>query len=232
MICVYKITSPSGKVYVGSTIDFAKRISHYKRLDCKDQRKLYMSFFKYGFQSHIIEILEECCLELLLERERYYGEVYNCISDNGLNLALPGYGEAKAMISKETISKMKVSQSKESNNFYGRKHTVETVEKMKAAHANKTPETLLKMRTAQLGKKASDSSKEKMRLSQTGRRHSSKTRIKMRVNNNNVKMVLCTQTGIFYTGTKEAADSLGYNRHTLKNKLNGNKRNNTRFIYV
>jgi len=34
MIGVYKITSPTGKVYIGSSIDIEKRIKHYKSVGC------------------------------------------------------------------------------------------------------------------------------------------------------------------------------------------------------
>lgn len=231
MICIYKITSPSGKIYIGSTSNFKDRIKHYKSLDCKAQRKLYFSFKKHGFANHLIEILEECTSENLLERERHYGELYNSTGGNGLNLALPGYGEVKCLTSPETIEKMKASQKKENNNFFGRKHTPETIEKLKRAHANKSKETLLRMRLAQLGKKAPIEVRLKMADSQRGRKHSKETKEKMRFNKN-LKFVLCTQTGIFYNGAREAADALDINPKTLRNRLNGQRRNNTGFIYT
>jgi group I intron endonuclease len=232
MICVYKITSPPGKVYVGSTIDFLQRIKHYRVYDCKPQVKLYNSLKKYGFAAHVIEIIECCTLDNLLERERFHGESLNAVSKNGLNLSLPGYGDVKALISQETINKMRQSQTKEKNNFFGRKHTPESIERLKKSLANKTPETIKRMSLAQIGKRATQEAKEKMSFSQKGRKHTSQTRVKMRDNNNNVKYVLCTLTGIFFTGTNEAAEASGINRHTLKNKLNGNKKNNTRFVYA
>lgn len=231
MICIYKITSPSGKIYIGSTSNFKARIKHYKSLDCKAQRKLHYSLKKHGFDNHVIDILEECTNENLFERERYYGELYEVTGSNGLNLALPGYGEVKSLTSSETIEKMKASQKKENNNFFGRKHTPETIEKLKKALANKSKETLLKMRLAQLGKKAPIEVRQKMADSQRGRKHSKETKEKMRFNKN-LKIVVCTQTGIFYNGSREAAAVFGYNPHTLRNKLSGQKRNNTRFVHA
>jgi hypothetical protein len=55
MIGIYKITSPSGKIYIGKTKHFEKRIKQYKGLKEKDQRKLFYSFQKYGY----IKINEE-----------------------------------------------------------------------------------------------------------------------------------------------------------------------------
>ena len=57
---IYKITSPSGKVYIGQSIDIERRFRHYKRMVCKDQVKVYNSFLKYGVDAHIFEILELC----------------------------------------------------------------------------------------------------------------------------------------------------------------------------
>lgn len=85
---------------------------------------------------------------------------------------------------------------------------------------------------AQLGKTASLNTIDKMSKSQLGRKHHSNTKDKMRLNNQNTKIVLNLNTGVFYHGTKEASESLGINRYTLKNKLNGQKQNNTPFVYV
>jgi len=35
MIGIYKITSPSNKVYIGQSINIEKRFKSYKRYDCK-----------------------------------------------------------------------------------------------------------------------------------------------------------------------------------------------------
>jgi hypothetical protein len=63
IICVYKITSPSNRVYVGSTIDYKERKNSYMRLDCPKQRRLLASFKKYGTTKHRFEILCVCGLE-------------------------------------------------------------------------------------------------------------------------------------------------------------------------
>lgn len=44
------------------------------------------------------------------------------------------------------------------------------------------------------------------------------------------KLVLDTNTGIFYKGSKEAANVYGLNRNTLRAKLNGIQKNNTPLI--
>ena len=56
---IYKITSPSGRIYIGQSKDIEKRFSHYKRYKCKSQNFLYNSFKKYKVKNHLFEILAE-----------------------------------------------------------------------------------------------------------------------------------------------------------------------------
>ena len=60
---IYKITSPSEKIYVGQTINLESRLRIYKNLACKNQLRLYRSLVKYGWETHKFEILE--CVEIL-----------------------------------------------------------------------------------------------------------------------------------------------------------------------
>lgn len=89
MIGIYKITSPSGKVYIGQSIDIEHRFHEYSLItNCNFQTKLFRSLKKYGANKHSFEILEECALEKLNERERYYQDKYNVLSEYGLNCRL------------------------------------------------------------------------------------------------------------------------------------------------
>lgn len=115
MICIYKLTSPSGRIYIGQTIDFKNRISHYKRLDCKSQRLVYNSILKYGYDYHVIEIIEELEINNLDSREIYWIEFYksnrNKYPDNkGLNLceggsSIRGYKQTPEQL--EKLSKIR-----------------------------------------------------------------------------------------------------------------------------
>lgn len=200
--CIYKITSPSNKVYIGSTINFKERIRHYKCLDCKAQSKLYNSLKKYGFKKHKIEILEFCDIHNLYQKERYYGELFNSCGINGLNLSLPGYGDIKSIISEETRMKKRISQTGEGNNFYGKKHTEET--KRKISNANS-------------GRKHSEDVRR--RVSQNSARHNS-------------KIVVDLETGIFYNSAKEASIYKCIPHSTLRSRLNGGLKNITMLKYA
>lgn len=85
MIGIYKITSPSNKIYIGQSTNIRARLLSYKNIErSKNQVKLYRSFKKYGFCQHDICILELCDISLLNERERFWQDFYNSIK-TGLN---------------------------------------------------------------------------------------------------------------------------------------------------
>ena len=45
---IYKITSPTNKVYIGQSIDVENRLKRYKYFVSKKQTRLYYSILKYG----------------------------------------------------------------------------------------------------------------------------------------------------------------------------------------
>ncbi len=103
---IYKITSPSGKVYIGQTRDISRRKSKYKRLDCKQQPKIFNSIEKYSWELHKFEVVEEVESSFLNEREKYWIEYFDSL-ENGLNCT--GGGDSKK-ISPETIEKIRQSK--------------------------------------------------------------------------------------------------------------------------
>jgi group I intron endonuclease len=88
MIGIYKITNPKGKVYIGQSVQIEKRKKKYSKLACKGQPRLYNSLLKYGFHTHTFSLIEECTVEQLNTRERYWQEFYNVLSEEGLNCKL------------------------------------------------------------------------------------------------------------------------------------------------
>lgn len=110
MIGIYKITSPSGKIYIGKSIDIEKRHYQYKKGYAKNQTALYNSFKKYGWYSHKVEILKECDENELNVLERYYINYYNSV-ENGLNLTYGGDGGGrKSDITRQRISKAHIGK--------------------------------------------------------------------------------------------------------------------------
>jgi group I intron endonuclease len=104
-ICaIYKITSPSRKIYIGQTIDVIRRYNAYRNLNCKNQNKLLHSFNKYGFLNHKFEVIHQCLREELNELEVYYIELFQCFnSEHGLNLKSGGDKYLHSEITKDKI---------------------------------------------------------------------------------------------------------------------------------
>ena len=87
MIGIYKITSPSKKIYIGQSIDIEYRKTDYSKLKCKRQPKLYCSLKKYGWEKHKFEIIHECLTGQLNELEKYYIDLFQTFnSKHGMNL--------------------------------------------------------------------------------------------------------------------------------------------------
>ena len=87
MIGIYKITSPTGKIYIGQSIDIERRWNEYKKLSCSQSKKLYNSLKKYKPENHLFEILEECNVDELNSKEEHYILLHNS-HINGLNIKL------------------------------------------------------------------------------------------------------------------------------------------------
>jgi hypothetical protein len=115
MIGIYKITSPTGKIYIGQSTNINNRKYYYSSIKCDKQPKLYNSLLKYGWEQHIFEIVEECNLEQLNDKEIYWGMYYNVLGEDGLNLRL---GDANGVCSEETKQKIGLTNSRpKPNNF-------------------------------------------------------------------------------------------------------------------
>lgn len=104
IIGIYKITSPNNRVYIGQSTNIKKRFKTYKN-NCNSQKLLFRSFKKYGLENHIFEIIEECSIEQLNERERYWQDYYNVLEE-GLNCRLTKINDKSGFVSQQTKSKM------------------------------------------------------------------------------------------------------------------------------
>src|ERR1700748_2867555 len=110
MIGIYKITSPTGRIYIGQSNNVKLRISYYKHLRCKTQPRIYRSLLKYGVENHTFEIIEVCSIDKLNERERYYQKLFKCLT-KGLNCSLVNTSTKKFVHSKSTKNKISKSRT-------------------------------------------------------------------------------------------------------------------------
>jgi hypothetical protein len=84
IIGIYKLTSPSGKCYIGQSKNIYQRYREHKRDTKHKHNKLYYALKKYGYESFTKEIIEECDKNILDERERHWIKHYDSV-DNGYN---------------------------------------------------------------------------------------------------------------------------------------------------
>lgn len=204
MIGIYKIVNPKGKVYVGESVDIQKRWNQYKNGHSQKQWKLERSIKKYGWDNHITEVVEECAISELKERERYYQLKYNCINE-GLNLKLTGIGDTKTLDSLEVKQNRSLGQKK---------------------RKPPTEETRQKMSQAAKGKPKPLGFGDTIRKAKTGVKLS--TAHKASISNSHKKP--CTVDGITYDSCKEAAATLNIPERTLHNRLLSKKYTNCWFV--
>ena len=156
---IYKITSPTDKVYIGQTINLKSRMKNYRDLTCKGQIKIYNSLAKYGFSNHKFDVLLNIPQVHLNYYERFFQDFYDCVN-NGLNLRYTKVNDKSGSMSEESKAKMSKSQS-------GKIMPIET--KNKISIANKlyatTEHFKLYGNKHNIGKKLTDKTKELMRNS-------------------------------------------------------------------
>lgn len=93
---IYKILSPTKRIYIGQSKNIDERISRYKKLQCcKTQLFLYRSFLKYDVENHQFEILvrgDYSKQELNNLETNFIKEFnsYNGWENGGLNLTTGG----------------------------------------------------------------------------------------------------------------------------------------------
>lgn len=154
MPLIYKITSPSGKVYIGQTWDWSMRQLFYRTLNCKTQIGIYNSLLKYGFNNHelkvICELPEDIDQKTLDSYERIYWEFYKDCNILMLNCREPGRG---GKFSEE--AKLKLSKS-----LTGRKLSEE--HRRKVTEVNKSEKERLKRSNALKGHTVSEETKRKI----------------------------------------------------------------------
>lgn len=93
MIGIYKITNKiNGHSYIGLSSNIEQRFQYHKtkyNWEREKDKALYQAFKKYGIQNFKFEILEECPIEELSEKEIFYIQKFNSYN-NGYNLTSGG----------------------------------------------------------------------------------------------------------------------------------------------
>lgn len=138
---IYRITSPTNKVYIGKTFNLKRRIESYKGLYCKGQRILFNSLSKYGWDNHKFDILfEDHCddgylskleCEYIIENDSFVG--YNKM---GMNLTLGGEGCAGLKHTEDTKKLISENRKKTGKT----KAHQDAIDRLKGRKINKSDE--------------------------------------------------------------------------------------------
>lgn len=152
LVGIYRIISPSGRVYIGQSRDIMKRFTAYKRHSCKNQKKLYASLKLHGSISHRFEIIHtlpnDIKQNIIDEYEQLYMDQYRECGFEILNLAPTAGG---------TMLGFKFSQ--ESKNKMSAKQKGKTISNEQRAAITK----------ANSERKIKDSTREKISAARTGK---------------------------------------------------------------
>lgn len=224
MIGIYKITSPTNKIYIGQSVNIQMRFYRYRKLQCKGQIKLYRSLLKHGHNSHKFEIIEECFESELHDKEIFYISLFNSTHfKTGLNCK---EGGVNGRFTEETKKKMSESAKKRPPSAKGIKWSDESKSKLSKSKKGMTSsrkgcvvsiEQKELLRNYQLGIKQSDETKRKRVLSSKGKI--------------NCKKLIDEKTGVIYNSITDASELLGYKKTTLNAMLTGQSKNKTNLKY-
>lgn len=90
MIGIYKITNKfNGKAYIGQSNDIERRFKEHQQKGESSRIPLDIAIQKYGKDNFVYEIIEECSLEELNQKEQYWIITLNTI-ENGYNCSTGG----------------------------------------------------------------------------------------------------------------------------------------------
>jgi group I intron endonuclease len=140
---IYKITSPTGRIYIGQTTRLKDRISCYRNNNNNDQQLIYRSINKYGWDAHTFEVIDESPVDTLSDLEIKYIKEYNSFhydNPNGMNLTRGGEGTLGRKHSAETIAKQIAKRT-------GTKHSDKTKKLMSDLKKGKAPSCTLNPKT-------------------------------------------------------------------------------------
>jgi len=169
MVGIYKITNPKGRVYVGQSIDIEARWKQYKTYLGKGQIILERSIKKYGIETHTFETLEECLEQDLNQRERYWQDYYEVLTEKGLNCKLTKTEHKSGKMSEEAKKKMSVAKKGKSKS---ERHVKQMSEQRKGRKLSE--ETRRKISEAHKGRELSEEHRKNISKGITGRVESKK----------------------------------------------------------
>ena len=90
MIGIYKITNNiNSKIYIGQSNNIQRRFSEHQNRGTTSRIPVDVAIQKYGKENFNFEIIEECSIEQLNQKETYWITYFNSI-ENGYNCSVGG----------------------------------------------------------------------------------------------------------------------------------------------
>ena len=142
MIGIYKIVNNiNQKCYIGKSENIENRFKHHLndlRKGCHYNKHLQRSFDRYGENNFTFELIEECSLNQLNDREIFWIAFYKR-KFNLYNICKGGEGgrmpDSIIALNKEKISKANKGKAYtkhlgKENGMYGKHHSIETLQKI------------------------------------------------------------------------------------------------------
>ncbi len=147
---IYKITSPSGRVYVGQTFNMNRRMNDYKNLSCSGQKRIYASLRKYGFDAHSFEVLYGgfCSPSELTKLEAHFIAELDSAGKNGLNILKSGAVYLRSSEPRKVTVMSKETRKKISDTHKGKVMTNFSKMKISLNNGMKNPVHVATMRDA------------------------------------------------------------------------------------
>ena len=225
IVGIYKITSPTGRIYIGQAINIQRRWAAY-RGNCKSLKRqpiLRRSLLKYGAENHQFDIIEYCSEDELNCSERFWQDEFDVLN-GGLNCVLQECGEKRAVYNEEVKRRMslaKIGKVKNSIKVISKNtlHVFNSIrEASKSYGMNKT--TLAFMLHG-----VSPNSTDLIFLTDY---ENGTDRQKVDTRNNFID----TKTLIIYKTIKEASEAIGIKYGSLKGYLSGVAANHTTIVYL
>jgi group I intron endonuclease len=148
---LYKITNTvNDMVYIGVTKNPRMRMNAHACAVTPTKSIIKNAMKKYGRDKFTLQVLLTSTQDYCYEMERKAIESYNTLKPNGYNICTGGLGA--------------IGIYGEKNGMFGRKHS---------------PETIEKIRLTRLGKKASSETKQKMSISRKNRKQTPESFVKL-----------------------------------------------------
>jgi group I intron endonuclease len=234
MVSIYKITSPSGKIYIGSTINLKDRIYRYKTNRVKNQIKISRSIEKYGWENHIFEVIFKCDLKDRNFYENKFGVQYDVLGNNGLNCSIPKSNDAYICIAEET--KIKIGLAHKGKKLSEQQKKQISINSSNWLKNNKHP--MIGVTAWNKGKSHLKGEKNPMygikRSDEWKAEHSRRMKEKNPRGEKHPKSVkiINSENGKIYLNIRDASEKLKINYSTLKSVIRRKKTNKYNLYYL